>query len=896
MKISVTAQNTSFVHLSFYDLVNSISTPGDIILGGLFPIHKEADKENSCGEFNEIPGYQYMEAMRYAIEKVNNRSDLLPNITLATIIYDTCRSPTISADRTKDFIQLTLSKPKSDDKLAGIIGPFVSGNSKIVGSFLRVFTIPQISYASLAVELSNKDIYNYFFRTVPPDSFFAEALAELLERLGWNYVSIIYSKGTYPESGAQEVIKALTKRKICLAKKHRLARFPKSVEYDYAMAEAAKVKEANVVIFVTIQRDSRRLLMAKKRQPLAKRLLIVGSVAWSNRDDITKELGAVAEGTITFAHQEGEIKEFETHFRSLNLSNYNASYKGWFRTFWQKQFKCSLNDSANSKLVEKFATPCTGKESLHTAHMEIAPVRVVINAVYAMAYALHNMQRALCKNESEGLCPKMKPLKRTLLQKFLTNVTFPDSSFGWPIKFDQYNEVEGNYTILNFRASNPVTNSDGTKTLVYSYDPVGTWTGNIAATGRISGNLELNLSDIRWVNENATKPSSICSLACSSTQITVHRPGRASDCCWDCEACGQYNIIMNNTCQKCAKGYVPNEQLSKCSKLSLVYIDINSALALTLIIISVVGIAVDFVVFAIFFIHRHKPLIKASSLEMCYIMFFGIFVIFLVPITSLAKPTPALCYFGRFLMGISYVICYAPLFMKIWRIYRIFKSSHEMRRISGIIGRRSQMLITFGLIAIQVLFFILISSTNPPHLIEKFYADKEELHLECYLTSPVFVAYLSYNVVLMLLCTLYAFLARQFPKNFNEAMHIGVTMYLTCVVWVVFLASFLNVHDTNSRVYWICGASVVIGWITLVGLFAPKVYQVLTKTDVDRSALITWRNSVLKRLASGSSTDEPTSPGLVTTNPMATQGEKLQLTIPKRMLSFSDSEKRNSKL
>lgn len=281
---------------------------------------------------------------------------------------------------------------------------------------------------------------------------------------------------------------------------------------------------------------------------------------------------------------------------------------------------------------------------------------------------------------------------------------------------------------------------------------------------------------------------------------------------------------------------------------------------------------------------------------MCYMMFFGIFVIFLIPVTSLAKPTAGLCYFGRFLMGISYTICYAPLCMKLWRIYRIFKSSHDIRRMSGLLGRRSQLLITFGLIAIQALFFILISSTNPPDLVENFYAHTGELHLECYLTAPVFIAYLTYNVVLMLLCTVYAFVTRQCPKNFNEAMHIGVTMYLSCVVWVVFLASFLNVNDSISRVYWICGASVVIGWITLLGLFTPKVYQVFTKRNVDESNLITWRNSLLRRLASASTSEEPTSPGLVKQNPMTIQGEKLQLTIPKRMLSTSDSDKRNSKL
>ena len=826
-----------------------------------------------------------MEAMRYAVEKINNMSDLLPGIKLGTIIYDTCRSPTISADRTKDFIQLTLSQPESDGELAGIIGPFVSGNSKIVGSFLRVFEIPQISYASLSVELSNKDIYNYFFRTVPPDSFFAEALAELLEKLGWNYVSLIYSKGTYSETGAQEVMKALAKRKICLATKHRLKRFPETSGYDRAIAEAANVKEVNVVIFVTIQHDSRRLLMAKQRQPLANRLLIVGSIAWSNRDDITKELGQIADGTITFSHQEGQVEEFKTYFRSFNLSNYNSSYQGWFRKFWQKQFNCSLNDSTNS-IKDTYPTPCTGNESLHSAHMEIAPVRVVMNAVYAMAYALHNMQHALCPNAS-GLCSAMKPLKRTLLRKFLKNVSFPDSAFGWPIQFDQQNEVVGNYTVLNFRAT--VTNTGGQQTRVYRYDPVGTWTGNIATKGEISGKFDINISDIRWVNENGTKPPSICSLACSSRHIKVPRPGPTSDCCWDCEECNKYDIINNNTCQTCDIGYVPSEELSECLKLTLKYVHVNSPLAVILIIISVFGIVTDFAVFGIFFVKSHKPLIQASGLEICYMILVGIFIMFLVPVTSLAKPTTGLCYFARFLFGISYTICYAPLCMKIWRIYRIFKSSDDLGRMSGLIGQRSQLLITFGLIAIQVLFFILISTTNPPDMVEKFYADTGELHLECHITTPVFVAYLSYNVVLMLLCTFYAFLSRQFPKNFNEAMHTSVTMYLTCVIWVVFLACFINVNDNISRVYWICGASVVIGWITLLGLFAPKVYQVFTKTNVDDNDLITWRNSVLKHLATNAS-EEPTSEE-VKRNPVTITGDSLQLTVPKRMRNDEENSR-----
>ena len=850
-------------------LTDHISTRGDIILGGLFPVHKEGGKENICGTFNEIPGYQYMESMLYAVENINRRDDILPGIKLGTLIYDTCRSPTISADKTKEFIKLTLSPVTvNTSELAGVIGPFVSGNSKIVANFLRVFEIPQISYASLSVELSDKVIYNYFFRTVPPDSFFAEALAELLVRLGWSYVSIIYSKGTYSESGTQEVVKAVSKRDICVAKKLRLPRFPKEEDFNDAIMKVASVQEANVVIFFTIQRDSRGLLMAKKRQPLAKRLSLVGSIAWSNRDDVTKGLGDVADGTITFGHQEGNITAFEDYFRSLNVSNYKANYRGWFEEFWQKHFNCSLRNATHSP-SKNFTRECTGDESLVGKHMEIAPVRVVINAVYAMAYALHNMQRNLCPN-SRGLCSKMRPFSRTLLRTYLQNVTFPDSSFNWPIRFNKNNEVEGNYTVLNFRHA-----ENG----LYHYFPLGHWTSRMDENGSISGRFKLNFSNIHWFN-STTVPPSVCSSDCDDRSVKVPRPGSAGKCCWDCKTCKRDDVIVNNTCEACIEGFIPDANLSRCLKLPLKYINVDTPLAIFLVLFACLGILGNLAVFAVFFRNRTHRLIKASGREMCYIMFCGICVVFIVPFSILVKPNQELCYFRRLIMGMSYTICYAPLLMKIWRIHRIFKKANELKRTTELVGRRSQLLITFGLITVQGLFCVLIFSTDPPDLKQEFYPDSGELVLECSLKPPVFVAYLAYNVVLMFLCTIYAFLTRNFPKNFNEAMYIGVTMYLTCVVWVVFLACFLNVNDSFSRVYWTSGSSVVIGWITLLGLFAPKVYQLYTKTNFDRGTLITWGGQSFQRSESGAESEgqtpvgEVNTPNIVTLNPMAIEEDK----------------------
>lgn len=46
---------------------------------------------------------------------------------------------------------------------------------------------------------------------------------------------------------------------------------------------------------------------------------------------------------------------------------------------------------------------------------------------------------------------------------------------------------------------------------------------------------------------------------------------------------------------------------------------------------------------------------------------------------------------------------------------------------------------------------------------------------------------LLYNMVLIILCTVYAFKTRKIPENFNEAKYIAFTMYSTCIVWLAFV-------------------------------------------------------------------------------------------------------------
>ena len=65
--------------------------------------------------------------------------------------------------------------------MVGIIGGQSSAVSIQLANLLRLFKVPQISYLSTSVTLSNKQKYDYFFRTVPSDVNQAQAIVEILK-------------------------------------------------------------------------------------------------------------------------------------------------------------------------------------------------------------------------------------------------------------------------------------------------------------------------------------------------------------------------------------------------------------------------------------------------------------------------------------------------------------------------------------------------------------------------------------------------------------------------------------------------------------------------------------------------------------------------------------------
>lgn len=414
----------------------SAQLSGELVLGGLFPVHEKGQGDEFCGKIWEERGIHRLEAMLYAVDKINKDISLLPGITLGAEILDTCARDTYALNQSLEFVRASMSnldasefecidgsepKPKSEQKaVAGVIGGSGSDVSIHVANLLRLFKIPQISYASTSAALSDKSRFDYFARTVPPDTFQAKAMADIVELFNWTYVSTIASEGDYGQSGIDSFVHEARARNICVATSEKIPLSSNNKTFDDIITSLRKKANAKGVILFTRMEDSRGLMESIRRMNASQEFTLIASDAWGNQQSVVDGLRAeAAEGAITINPRSEVVTDFDKYLFSLTPQNNVRN--PWFEEFWEHKFSCRLHEAG-----EHLSIPaCTSSLKLeHDNTKQDNKVQFVIDAVYAMAHALNNMHHDICPG-TRRLCSEMKKIDGHMLyNRYILNVSF----------------------------------------------------------------------------------------------------------------------------------------------------------------------------------------------------------------------------------------------------------------------------------------------------------------------------------------------------------------------------------------------------------------------------------------------------------------------------------------
>uniref|UniRef100_A0A671VD17 Metabotropic glutamate receptor 5 n=1 Tax=Sparus aurata TaxID=8175 RepID=A0A671VD17_SPAAU len=820
--------------------------PGDIIIGALFSVHHQppADKvhERKCGAVREQYGIQRVEAMMHTLDRINTDQNILPNISLGCEIRDSCWHSAVALEQSIEFIRDSLVSSDEAEELAGgdpsatpmrgkkpivgLIGPGSSSVAIQVQNLLQLFNIPQIAYSATSMDLSDKSLYKYFMRVVPSDAQQARAMVDIVKRYNWSYVSAIHTEGNYGESGMEAFKDMAAKEGICIAHSGKIWSNAGEQSFDRLLERLmAHLPKARVVACFCEGMTVRNILMAMRRQGLVGEFLLIGSDGWADRYDVTDGYVREAAGGITIKLQSADVKWFDEYYLKLRPENNHRN--PWFPEFWQHRFHCRLKGHPQES--SKHNRTCGKRESLRQQYAQDTKMGFVINAIYSMAYGLHNMQRALCPGY-QGLCDAMRPIDGATLLDFLMKTNFTGVS-GEGILFDENGDSPGRYEIMNFKKMGKD---------YYDYINVGSWDNR---------GLKIDDDEI-WPNKESIIKS-VCSEPCDKGQIKVIRKGEVS-CCWTCTPCKENEFVSDEyTCRACELGSWPTDDLTGCDLIPVEYLRWGDPEPIAAVVFACLGQMATFFVTAVFIRFRDTPVVKSSSRELCYIILAGICLGYLCTFSLIAKPHVIHCYLQRLGIGLSPAMSYSALVTKTNRIARILAGSKKKicTKKPRFMSACAQLIIAFLLILLQLSIIVALFLMEPPEVIHD-YPSIRQVNLICNTTNLAVVAPLGYNCLLILSCTFYAFKTRNVPANFNEAKYIAFTMYTTCIIWLAFVPIYFG---SNYKIITMCFSVSLSATVALCCMFVPKVYIILAKPERNVRSAFTTSTVVRMHVGDGKS-------------------------------------------
>ncbi|XP_053919716.1 G-protein coupled receptor family C group 6 member A isoform X4 [Cuculus canorus] len=317
----------------------SASSPGDIVIGGLFAIHSEMLHPEeypikpviqNCAGF-EIQIFLQALAMIHAIETINN-STLLSGVSLGYEIYDTCAEVTkamASALRflakfnsSEDVVEFKCNYSDYNPRVKAVVGASYSEVSMAVSRLLALQLIPQVSPSSSAEILSDKIRFPSFFRTIPSDFHQTRAMAHLISESGWNWIGVIATDDDNGRFALESFGIQAMAINVCIAFKEMLPAYLSDntfhTKVDYAIEKIVKETRVNVIVVFMRQFHVLKLFKKAIERNLLEELKNVTVI------DDDKEIKFDSNGDMSTSYDVLLWKEIDGHMEITTMAEYDA--------------------------------------------------------------------------------------------------------------------------------------------------------------------------------------------------------------------------------------------------------------------------------------------------------------------------------------------------------------------------------------------------------------------------------------------------------------------------------------------------------------------------------------------------------------------------------------------
>ncbi|XP_017280205.1 extracellular calcium-sensing receptor-like [Kryptolebias marmoratus] len=745
-----------------------------------------------------------MMTMVFAVEEINNKSDLLPGIKLGYRIMDSCDNiytslhalfslVSFSKDVTNVITQFESSMCLSGSPVSAVIGFASSSPTRAVAQTLGSFNIPLVSYFATCTCLSDKVTYPSFLRTVPSDLFQVKGLVQLVTFFGWLWVGTLGTTDDYSHYGIQAFSNQFRSQGGCVAFHLTIPASPTATEIQ-EMANILQSSTARVVVVFATEGQLLDLFL---------------------------------EGTLGFSFPGVRIpglKEF-----LLNVRPSPKPGMEFINMFWEEQFGCKLrfegeiSKENETNTLDEVMPVCTGSEDLSltaSSYTDVSQVRISYNvykAVFAIAHALHALLSCDSAGPNKGTCDKQKLFTSEELLYHLKKVNFTNQ-FEEKVYFDSNGEPVPLYDIINWQK-----NSNGEMRFVK--------VGNYDGSTPLEQQLQINQNNIIWTRGESQVPTSQCSPPCPPGSRQARRPGEPR-CCFDCLPCAD-GEISNRTgsteCIKCPEFYWSDKDKVECVAGVEEYLSFDETMGIILVALTLLGVILTIIITIIFHHFRTTPIVKANNSEISFLLLLSLKLCFLCTLVFICQPSVWTCMIRQAAFGISFVICLSCLLVKTIVVLLAFRANISIPRGLKLFGPSQQRTMIFCTTAPQICLCIgwLLGAPPFPFRNPTYRGSNGKIVVECKEPWPLgFYLVLCYIGLLAIICLLLAFLGRKLPDTFNEAKFITFSMLIFIAVWISFIPAYVSSPGKFSvavEIFAILASSFGL----LLCIFVPKCYIIL---------------------------------------------------------------------
>ncbi|GAB5366876.1 hypothetical protein AAMO2058_001181600 [Amorphochlora amoebiformis] len=265
----------------------------------------------NCSSFGAVNVATPDDDTEYAITAQNS------NINITYHIYSESGEETNSNTNqvVASTIELIFRK-----NVVGFVGPHGSAASKSVAPISSVAKAPMISYGGTSDELSDKEAYPQFFRTIPRDKGTGKAIAEFMAFSGWKTFCMINSFDTYGEFGGTEVELHAKSLGLSVATRQEMEVGEDDADEILPLLTAIKATGVRVVVLFLVSDDVGRVL--KQAETLG---LTGPGYTWISSGDFALDDFALHGLTTTTARGFISVDSFGG-MQSTKLSNFQNTF------------------------------------------------------------------------------------------------------------------------------------------------------------------------------------------------------------------------------------------------------------------------------------------------------------------------------------------------------------------------------------------------------------------------------------------------------------------------------------------------------------------------------------------------------------------------------------------